>query len=245
MTLCRNIISQHYLLFVFSYNTWSIPFDLARLDVFRLIHELCCISVSWKEIRGFGSAIGNCKKKRNQGEAKAQLHKATKYTTPSSIYCISKASYPLLRAAAPFCALFWVHHRSTARSTVPGLWPGEGFGTTPAEAGTLCTAPHSRWHRSHTRTGIYSWAWSSARYGRSRRHAHSLFPPYLAERNDKQPQIIETCKLQTLGSYFNVFAFITKKLRMKIFSQVKNRWHWGINYSVTLSDITQSKPPAS
>lgn len=114
---------------------------------------------------------------------------------PSNPPLLIKESYPPLRVSGPSCALSWVHRRSTAHSTVPGLWPGVGFGTTPGEVGTLHTEPRSRWHRSHTHTGIYSWAWSSAHCGRSHHHAHSLFPPYL-ERNDSQSHtaFLETCR---------------------------------------------------
>lgn len=143
--------------------------------------------------RGFDSAFGNwTKKSRTVCTIKPNF--TTQHTILPLLVYIFKASYPPLRVAALSCALFWVHHRSIAHSTVPGLWPGVGFDTTPVEAGTLCTAPHSRWHRSHTHTGIYSWAWSSVHYGRSHHHAHSLFPPYLAERNEQQSHIIEICK---------------------------------------------------
>ena len=126
---------------------------------------------------------------------------------------ISKASYPLLRVEGPFCALSWVHHRSTAHSIYPGLWSGVGFGTTPGEAGTPCTVTRNRWHRSHTNTGIYSWAWSSAHYGRSHHHAHSLSPTYLvSQRGTTGSHILYHRdihgKMQLLGSFINVLVFI-------------------------------------
>lgn len=104
-------ISQH--LFVFSYNTWSIPFDLARLDVFRLIPELCWISVSWKEIRGFGSAIGNCKKKKKNIKETLKLHFTRQqciYPRHPTLYCVPRRRFassfglitdPLLAALSP------------------------------------------------------------------------------------------------------------------------------------------------